>query len=139
MPNDSPSRTLTKLTSPTAVKAAIAECDRLGRGGFLREYEFRPAREYAVRYGGGGSGAKGPAAVAFGYQYGTEPLAWDEFSGGKDHGNAGWALDRLGFHVSGIKHVGWWLEEVEPAVDAYLEMLALHRAGMSFKKKDYLS
>ncbi|MDA9415111.1 hypothetical protein XI04_18455 [Bradyrhizobium sp. CCBAU 11430] len=45
----------------------------------------------------------------------------------------------MGFHVTGVRHVGWWIEEAEAAVDAYLEMLALHQAGLPFKKKDYHS
>ncbi|WP_271596125.1 MULTISPECIES: DUF3883 domain-containing protein [unclassified Bradyrhizobium] len=139
MAHDSPARTLNKLTSPTAVKAAIAECDRLGREAFRRLYHFKPARAYALRYSGGVYDSKAIAAVAFGYQFGTEPLAWDECSGGKVKGNAAWALDRLGFHVTGVRHVGWWIEEAEAAVDAYLEMLALHQAGLPFKKKDYHS
>lgn len=139
MRGESTSTILSKLTSPTAVKAAMAECDRLRREPFLAEYGFKPASEYSVEAGGTLYDSKAIAAVAFGYQHGTRPLTSGECAGGRDYGNAGWALDRLGFHVTGIKHVGWWLEEVEPTVDAYFEMFALHRAGVSFKKSGYLA
>ncbi len=43
---------LSDLTSPTAVKLAIEECDRLGREPFLHQYGFGFAREYLLRYGG---------------------------------------------------------------------------------------
>jgi hypothetical protein len=138
MRGNSVSNILSKLTSPIAVKAALAECDRLGRDLFLAEYGFKPSAEYVLHGDGAEYDSKAIAAVAFGYQFGTRPLSPDECRGGKDRGNAGWALDRLGFRVSGIKHVGWWLEEVEPSVDAYFEMFALYRAGRQFKKSDYL-
>jgi len=138
MDGNSPSNILSKLTSPTAVKAAIAECDRLSCETFLREYGYKPAREYKLRVGDSEYDSKAIAAVAFGYQHGTRPLLPNECSGGRDRGNAAWTLDRLGFCVSGINHEGWWVEEVELTVDAYLDMLALHRAGVPFTKSSYL-
>ncbi len=43
---------LADLTSFGAVKAAIQECDRLGREEFLRRYGFRPARRYLLVFEG---------------------------------------------------------------------------------------
>jgi hypothetical protein len=138
MSNEESQRSPSRLTSPVAVKAAISECDQLGRGAFLRQYGFGEATEYVLEVEGGEYDSKAIAAVAFGYQYGEPPLAYDECHGGRGSGDAGWALNRLGFKVRGIKHVGWWLDEVERTVEAYFEMFAHHRAGRNFKKKDYL-
>src|SRR5215468_106632 len=117
---------LSKLTSPVAVKVALAEYDGLGRKEFLAEHDFRPSQEYTLHVDGAEYDSKAIAAIAFGSQFGTRPLAWNECAGGRHRGNAGWALDRLRFHVAGIKHIGWWIEEVEHTVDAYFEMFALH-------------
>lgn len=129
---------LNRLTSPTAVKAAISECDSLGRDRFLAEYGFKMARSYVLRFQDAEYDSKAIAAVAFGYQYGTRPLRSEECSGGKNAGHAAWALDRLGFHVTGMSHVGWWLEEVEPTVDVYFQMMVLTKAGSPFKKSAFL-
>lgn len=37
---------LSDLTSPTAIRLAISECDRLGRDEFLRKYGYGYAREW---------------------------------------------------------------------------------------------
>jgi uncharacterized protein DUF3883 len=129
---------LAALTSPTAVRAAIAECDSLGRELFLHQYGFKSATDYRVRYLGGEYDSKAIAGVAYGYQHGISPLEWNEFGGGKNSGCAGWALDRLGFEVTGIKHVGWWLDEVEQAIRVYFDMFARYKAGEKFTKAGFL-
>jgi hypothetical protein len=129
---------LASLTSPLAVKAAMAEADRRGRSAFLKEYGFRNAREYEVEFEGVTYDSKAIAAVAYGYQHQRDALTFEECNGGETHGSAGWALDRLGFKVTGMRHVGWWLYEVEPAVDVYLSMQQLARAGQTFRKSDFL-
>lgn len=129
---------LSRLTSPVAVKAAIAECDRLERDAFLATYGFKFSREYVLHVGRATYDSKAIAAVAFGYQFGIRALTNEECSGGRDRGNAAWALDRLGFHVTGIEHIGWWLDEVEPTVEAYFEMFALQRARTHYTKAAYL-
>ncbi len=130
--------TLSALTSPTAVKAAVEECDRLTRDVFLELHGFRHAREYELLLNDLAYDSKAIAAVAFGYQHGTRPLLSGECHGGRDTGNAGWALDRLGFRVKGMRHIGWWLEEVEATVEAYLEMMSLQESGRPFVKKSFL-
>jgi hypothetical protein len=129
---------LSTLTSPTAVKAAIAECDGFGRERFLEQYGFKPATEYRLKYDGCEYDSKAIAGVAYGYQHGVPPLQWNEFGGGKNSGCAGWALDRLGFEVTGIKHVGWWFHEVEHAIRAYFDMFARYKAGEQFTKASFL-
>lgn len=127
-----------KLTSPTAVKAAIAECDSMGRDQFLDEYGFKPAREYVLQYRGGHYDTKAIAAVAFGYQYGRAPLRSDQCTAGKDYGHAAWALHRLGFLVSGIRYIGWPIDEVEAAVDSYFTMMSFASAGEKLVKSKHL-
>jgi hypothetical protein len=138
MPSGNASIILGYLTSPTAVKAAMSECDRIGREDFLKQYGFKPATEYTVTRGGSEYDSKAIAAVAFGYQHGAPPLAFDECHGGKHEGHAGWAIDRLGFSVQGINHIGWWLDEVDRTIDVYFEIWTRTRAGEKFRKSDYL-
>lgn len=128
----------TKLSSPRAVKAAISECDRVGRDVFLMTFGFHHSREYVLSFEGAEYDSKAIAAVAFGYQYGVDPLRPDQCTGGKDHGRAGWALDRLGFRVAGIRHKGWWIDEVEASVSSYMDMMIRSAAGETFQKSDYL-
>jgi len=126
------------LTSPQAVKAAIDECRQHGRQAFLDLYGFRKANTYSLLFDDGVFDSKAIAAVAFGYQYGIEALRPEQCAGGKGHGQAGWALDRLGFDVTGIEHKGWYLHEVELAVEAYFNMMVLQAAGAKFRKSDIL-
>ncbi|AIB12899.1 hypothetical protein ABAZ39_13050 [Azospirillum argentinense] len=128
----------TKLTSPAAVKLAVAECKAMGRQAFLEHYGFRMAREYLLEDADGHYDSKAIAAVAFGYQHPEiGPLASNQCSGGKGHGHAGWALHRLGFAVAGMaaNRNEWPLAEVEAAVDAYLGVLQRQDSGAPFSKK----
>ena len=39
------------IDDPKAIRAAMAEFDRLGQAGFLEKYGFHKAREYLLRAG----------------------------------------------------------------------------------------
>jgi hypothetical protein len=135
----SPMNILNKLTSPLAVRAAIAECDRLSRDRFLAYYHFKPAKDYVLRYEGREYDSKAIAAVAFGYEHGVQALSYRECEGGKAYGRAGWALFRLGFRVSGMREDREWrIDEVEPAIDAYLELMELKSTGEAINARSAL-
>jgi 5-methylcytosine-specific restriction protein A len=92
---------LSLLTSPDAVKAAMAECDQLGREQFLKLYGYKYSRLYPLHHEGKTYDSKAIAGVAFGKQYGTA-LKAKEFSGGV--ATVVPALGRLGFHVKATPH-----------------------------------
>ncbi|WP_131737248.1 HNH endonuclease signature motif containing protein [Actinomadura roseirufa] len=79
-----------------AVLEAIGECDRLGRGRFLEEYGFDPARRYSLHYNGVFYDSKAVVGVAYRSVAGR-PLSAREFSGGRQ--TVGRLLTRLGFEV----------------------------------------
>jgi hypothetical protein len=110
----------------------------MSRATFRSHYGFEQSREYELEFEGRFYDSKPIAAVAFGYQFGIDPLTHDECNGGVARGSAAWALNRLGFSVTGVRHVGWWLYEVEGAVEAYFEMQALADTGTEFQKADYI-
>src|SRR4051812_16934313 len=117
---------LSDLTSPTAVKHAIQECDSIGREEFLRKYGFAPAREYVLYYEEKEYDSKAVAGVAYGFQYPQAgPLASAEFSGGIAPGGAAAQLFELGFEIKGKKHkvTDWSLMECEQTVAAYFQCL----------------
>jgi hypothetical protein len=94
---------LAQLTSTTAVKSAIAECDRLGREKFLRVYGFRPARRYLLVFEGRKYDSKAIAGVAHGYQFpNIGPLTSAMFSGGVAKTGAACRLRGLGFHIDSV-------------------------------------
>lgn len=82
--------------SRDSVLAAISECDRAGRPGFLSWHGFGPGA-YNMVYRGRRYPSKAIAGVAHGYEHGSSPLAAAEFSGGLEHSAR--ALVRLGFAV----------------------------------------
>ena len=45
-------RKLALLTSARAVRAAVSECDELGRDNFLKRYGYKYSRRYPLVYGG---------------------------------------------------------------------------------------
>ncbi len=97
------------LTNPAAVKDAIAECQRMGRNKFLEHYGgFQHSKKYTLLCGGEEFDSKAIAAVAYRYQYPHEPPLTPKSNcrGGKNSGQAGWALARLGFTVRGIRENG---------------------------------
>ncbi|QLI80861.1 HNH endonuclease [Chitinibacter fontanus] len=87
---------LSLLTSADAVRAAIAECDQLGRDEFLKKYGYKNSRLYPLEYQGNIYDSKAIAGVAYGYEHGT-PLKASEFNGGV--ATVIPALARLGFNV----------------------------------------
>jgi len=100
--------TLSDLTSSEAVLAAIAECDELGRDGFLKKYGFKYSRLYPLIYEGKTYDSKAIAGVAYGKQHGT-PLKAKEFSGGI--ATVVPALRKLGFDATEVGHPTSYLQK----------------------------
>ncbi len=117
---------LSDLTSPTAIKRSMEECDRLGREQFLRQYGFADAREYVLHHEGKCYDSKAIAGVAHGFQ---NPLLGvlkaSEFSGGISSSSAGLRVFDLGFVVEGKRRnpKDWSLHECEIAVRTYFDCL----------------
>ena len=125
------------LTSPTAIKLAIEECDRLGRDRFLRRYGFGHAREYTLRYQGLEYESKAIVGVAHGYQFPESgPLKFSEFNGGISISGAATKAFALGFEVEGKQRrpTDWTLEQCEAAVEAYFDCLRRKLAGQTFNR-----
>jgi 5-methylcytosine-specific restriction protein A len=91
-------KNINDLTSRDAVKAAIEECDRLGRDNFLALYGFGRSITYPLIFKGREYDSKAIAGVAYGKQFGT-PMRASEFSGGVE--GALPPLLKLGFKVRG--------------------------------------
>jgi putative restriction endonuclease len=73
-----------QLSSSEAVRAAIAEFDRVGRDSFLSKYRFGRARRYFLEYGGRRYDSKAIAGAAYGYQFPSRgPLRRGGFRGGE--------------------------------------------------------
>jgi hypothetical protein len=131
---------LSNLTSPAAVKAAIAEYDSYNDPReFLSLYGYDFSKSYYLEYAGRQYDSKAVAAVALSYQYGGSVLDSNDCYGGRGSGRAGTVLSNLGFVVKGIKSRGWLLSEIEPTIDAYFEMMDLTRAKTPFKKSDKIN
>jgi hypothetical protein len=89
---------LSLLTSPAAVEAALDEFDALGREAFLLKYGFGRARRYFVRRNGQYYDSKAIAGAAVGFQYPEDgPLQHSDFSAGEHGAKA--RLEQLGFDV----------------------------------------
>ena len=89
---------LSDLTDPAAVKAAMDEFDCLGRDEFLRKYGFGPSRAYFVRRDDKYYDSKAIVGAAHGFQYPEKgQLRSEDFSGGENTVVA--LLGRLGFSV----------------------------------------
>jgi len=127
---------LADLSSPTAVKKAIAEYDSLGRDEFLSHYGYGAAREYVVRYHDKDYDSKAIAGVAHGFEFPElGPLNSEDFSGGISIGAAARKLSDLGFQIAGLSSPdGWSLEECEITVEAYFGCVALQIEGKPFIK-----
>jgi 5-methylcytosine-specific restriction protein A len=97
---------LSLLTSPDAVKRAIAECDELGREEFLKRYGYKHSRRYPLTHNGKVYDSKAIAGVAIGKQYGV-PLKATEFSGGAV--TVVPLLTKLGFPVHETPHPAAYL------------------------------
>jgi len=87
---------LAQLTSADAVRAAIMECNSLGRDAFLEKYGYKPSRLYPLKYSGQIYDSKAIAGVGVGKQHGV-PLKANEFSGGV--ATVVRVLRRLGFDL----------------------------------------
>jgi 5-methylcytosine-specific restriction protein A len=87
---------ISQLTDKRAVLAAIAECGRLGRGAFLRQYGFGQAKTWVLVHEGLQYDSKAIVGVAIGKQHGKALRATD-FKGGE--ASAVRKLRSLGFLV----------------------------------------
>lgn len=128
---------ISDLTSPTAVKQAIKECDFIGRAGFLRKYGFVAAQEYVLRYRGQAYDSKAIAGVAHGLQNPElGALKPNEFSGGIASGAAATRIFDLGFEVDGKKRGAkdWSLDECEQTAGAYFKCLQHKIRGEKFNR-----
>lgn len=131
---------LSSLTSPTAVRLAIEEYQRLGEERFLSTYGFGKSREYTLSAGGKEYASKAIAGVAFGYQFPNEGfLHSGKFSGGVASGSAANVLDLLGFTISNMpstgRRPGWSLAECEITADAYFQSLRKKLNKESFNRQ----
>jgi len=80
-----------------SVERALWECEALGREAFLARHGYRKSNAYTLVYEGSEYDTKAIVGVAFGYEYGCEPLRPQEFSGGAEH--TANLLTKLGFEV----------------------------------------
>jgi hypothetical protein len=129
-------RVLSDLTSPTAIKLAIEECDRLGREQFLSTHGFGFAREYVLRYGGKEYDSKAIVGVAHGIQHpDLDPFSTGFYGGIAKSGAATKAFE-LGFEVEGMTRPSsdWSLSQCEITVQAYFECFAKKLAGEPFNR-----
>jgi hypothetical protein len=99
-----------RLSGVTAesVRTAIAECDRLGREAFRRQYGYRAALEYELEYEGRRYDSKAIVGVAYRHATGQIP---DSFTGGEQ--TVVKRLGQLGFKVARLSVVSpgrsyWW-------------------------------
>lgn len=83
--------------SRAAVLCAIHEFDELGRDDFLGRYGFGRSTQYTLIHEGRSYDSKAIVGVAFGYEFGSDPLRPRDFSGGAEHCAS--LLVRLGFDV----------------------------------------
>lgn len=106
------------LTDRSAVDAAIAACDRLGRTAFLEKHGFGEAATYFLVTDDGRYDSKAIFGVAYGIQHGT-PLGNDEFSGGREA--AAGRLSELGYTIDGIdaESSRTYFDSLEAALDAF--------------------
>jgi hypothetical protein len=87
-----------EINSRSAVLAAIAEYDLLGRGTFLEKYGFGRSRHYHLVHNAREYDSKAIVGAAHGYQFPTlGPLPHTEFSG--DAATVQPLLERMGFEV----------------------------------------
>lgn len=136
------------LSSRDAVRAAIAECDELGRDAFLAKYGFKRARQYRLVFEGHEYDSKAIAGVAFGKQFGT-PMTPYEFIGGAKHCVP--VLEKLGFEIrvdgglvapaSGLKadsmrNPKWSRDELMLALHLYLHNRQAPPGKTSVKVKE---
>src|SRR3954447_10147690 len=86
---------LSDLTDPAAVRAAVEEFERLGRQAFLEKYGFPESRVYFAQVDGDLIDSKPLVAAIWAHQHPDRPrLTPADLSGGP--ANTGLALERLG-------------------------------------------
>lgn len=89
---------LKHLNSRSAVLAAIAEYDAIGRRAFLERYGFGPSTRYLLVHNERHYDSKAIAGVAYGFEHpASGPLRSKDFSGGLK--TVKQVLEKLGFHV----------------------------------------
>jgi hypothetical protein len=131
-------RTLSELSDPAAVQAALDEYLRLGQRAFLTRHGFGRASGYVVRDPRSGQWAdsKAIAGVAVGNQFPADgPLLASQFSGGI--ATVVRCLSGLGFEVRPLNAMAgedWQPEEVALIVADYLAMLMRELAGQPYNK-----
>lgn len=126
-----------EIRDPAAIRATMAEYDRVGRTYFLEKYGFGKSREYMLRDPETGRlyDSKAIVGAAYGYAFpGKSALSAVEFSGGEATVKS--LLDNLGFEVVRIGQ-DWSREEVEATVRDYFEMLRLEASGQAFNKAQH--
>lgn len=130
--------TLSDLTQPAAVLAALDEFALKGQERFLADHGYGVASGYLVRHPRTGEWAdsKAIAGVALGYQFpGSGGLRSIDFSGGQ--ATVVRKLRQLGFEVQAIGQIAgepWRVEEVALIVTDYLSMLTAELNGQAYNK-----
>jgi 5-methylcytosine-specific restriction protein A len=124
--------TLSDVTDPDAVLAAMAEYDEVGGEAFRARYGFRVSRYYELEHEGRTYDSKAIVAVAHGKQHPERgPLRPKELRGGAN-GAAG-RLERLGFTVVNPAPNGnpdWTADELILALEVYLRKAPALPAAM---------
>jgi hypothetical protein len=104
------SRGLAGVTSPAAVRQAMAEFDELGRDQFLTKYGFGKSSSYFLAANGRRYDSKAIIGAAHGFEHPElGPLASSEFSGGESTVRP--KLESLGFEVAVDRVAGEWTRD----------------------------
>ena len=117
------------LTDRSAVEAAIAEFDSLGRDAFLLANGFGEAKEYFLVTDSGRYDSKAIFGVAWRIQHG-EAIGPDDFNGGAS-GAAG-QLEALGYVIEGLAPSGVIYDSFAAAVAAFHLPLENHAKVWEF-------
>lgn len=104
----------------TAVEAAIAEFDKLGKEAFLTEYGFSDAKRYWLVQSGKSYPSKAIAGVAHKFTEAGVVLGTNDFTGGE--GSVVKKLCELGFTVPAAeRNPDWNRDELTLALDLYMK------------------
>jgi len=96
---------LSRITSPAAIRKAMAEYDRIGQDAFLQKYGFGKAYRFRLKDGERRYDSKAILGVAYGIQYPKEGrLSARDFSGGEKTVTR--RLDSLGFEIVVVQDDG---------------------------------
>ena len=113
---------LEALTDPSAVVAAVAEFDEVGRDQFLARYGFLPARDVVLLYQERRYDSKPIVAAAHGHQHpDLGPLRPSEFSGGRPTIAK---LEQLGFQVERLNPSDSGSSATGPLVQEFIDTYA---------------